>query len=148
MRSQRRQQLRVALVDVLERHALRALHEVDEAQVARAEDDHVALGRLLVLALGGLLGAARRLIESARDASGVLVAGGDRVDARLAGERLRDEVLEPVAVALLEGRALRLAVVGEDDDLVRPRRVAPGPLDRAEALVELAERLEGVRAFE
>src|SRR3954451_12686618 len=144
MRAERRQQLGVALVDVLERHAFRTLHEVDEAQVAGAEDDDVALGRLLLLALGGLLGAARRLVEGARDAGGVLVAGRDRVDARLAGERLRDEALEPIAVALLEGRALRLAVVGEDEDLVRPLRVAPGPLERAEALVELTQRLEGV----
>jgi hypothetical protein len=46
-----------------------------------------------------------------------------------------DELVEAVAVALLEGRALRLAMVGEDDDLVRPRRLSPRPLDPAELLV-------------
>ena len=51
-------------------------------------------------------------------------------------------------MALLEGRALRLAVVGEDDDLVRARRVPAGAVDAAELLVELAERLERVGPLE
>ena len=64
------------------------------------------------------------------------------------GERALDEVVEPVAVALLERRALRLPVVGEDDDLVRPRRVAARALDAPELLVELAQRLQRVGALE
>ena len=63
-------------------------------------------------------------------------------------ERAADELLEPVAVPLLERRALRLAVVREDDDLVRARRVAAGARDPAELLVELAQRFERVRALE
>ena len=50
-------------------------------------------------------------------------------------------------MALLERRALSLAVVGEHDDLVRARRVAAGALDAAELLVELAQGLERVRAL-
>ena len=65
-----------------------------------------------------------------------------------ARERALDELVEAVAVALLEGRSLRLPVVGEDDDLVRPRGVAAGALDVAEVVVELAQRLEGVGALE
>ena len=57
-------------------------------------------------------------------------------------------VVEAVAVALLERGALGLAVVGEDDDLVGPRRVAAGALDAPELLVELAQRLERVGALE
>ena len=47
--------------------------------------------------------------------------------------------VEAVAVALLERGALGLAVVGEDDDLVGPGRVAPRPCDAAELLVQLAQ---------
>ena len=64
------------------------------------------------------------------------------------GQRALDELVEPVAVALLERRALGLAVVGEDDDLVRARRVAARALDAPELLVELAQRLERVGALE
>ncbi len=53
-----------------------------------------------------------------------------------------------MAVALLEGRALGLAVVGEHDDLVGPRGVLPGARDAPELLVELAQDLHGVRALE
>ena len=63
-------------------------------------------------------------------------------------ERALDQLVEAVAVALLEGRALRLPVVGEDDDLVRPRRVAARALDLREVVVELAQRLERVGALE
>ena len=63
-------------------------------------------------------------------------------------ERALDELVEAVPVSLLEGGALRLPVVGEDDDLVRPRRVLQGHLDVAELVVELAQRLEGVGALE
>jgi hypothetical protein len=51
-------------------------------------------------------------------------------------------------VALLEGGALRLSVVGEDDDLVRARSVRPRPSDAPELLVELAQRLHRVGALE
>ena len=63
-------------------------------------------------------------------------------------ERPLDELVQSVAVALLEGRTLGLPVIGEHDQLVGPRRVAAGPLDAPELLVELAERLERVGALE
>jgi hypothetical protein len=47
----------------------------------------------------------------------LLVTARDRGDIQLL-QRALDQGLEGVAVALLEGRALRLSVVGEDDDLV------------------------------
>ena len=77
----------------------------------------------------------------------LLVAAGDLGDvSRL--QRPRDEVVEAVAVSLLEGCALRLTVIGKDDDVVRPWRVAARPVDARELLVELPQRLERVRPLE
>ena len=81
------------------------------------------------------------------DHRALLVTARDATDAT-AGQRALDELVEPVAVALLEGRALGLAVVGEDDDRVWPRRVDAGAFDPAELLVELPQRLERVGALE
>ena len=50
----------------------------------------------------------------------VLAGGGDGLLAR--GE-LADEILEPESVPLLERGALALAVVGQDDEVVRAWRV-------------------------
>ena len=52
--AQRWDQLGVALLDLLERQPALLLHQVDESEVARAQDDgcaigHVVLGALLVL---------------------------------------------------------------------------------------------------
>ena len=58
------------------------------------------------------------------------------------------ELVQTVAVALLEGRALRLAVVGQHDDLVRTRRVLARPGDAAELLIDLAQHLHGVGALQ
>ncbi len=88
-----------------------------------------------------------RLGEGVADHRALLVAAGDPLDVA-SGERALDEVVEPVPVALLEGRALCLPVVGEDDQLVGPRRVAAGTLDLGELVVELAQRLERVGALE
>ena len=137
---------RVALVDLLERQPAALLHQVDEAEVARAEHDDVAVGDvvlrpLLLLAPGRLARRRGRPSRSARRRRRSPATSPPR-------ERALDELVEAVAVALLEGRALRLAVVGEDDDLVRPRRVAARALDPAELLVELAQRLERVGALE
>ncbi len=63
-------------------------------------------------------------------------------------QRALDELVEPVAVSLLEGRSLRLPVVREHDDLVGARRVPARAVDPPELLVELAQRLERVRALE
>ena len=89
----------------------------------------------------------RRLGGGVPDHRILLVAARDRADAAVREVPLH-ELVEPVAVALPEGRPLRLAVVGEDDELVRPRGVAAGALDAPELLVELAQRLERVVTLE
>ena len=88
-----------------------------------------------------------RLADRVADHRALLVPAGDPLDLA-ARERALDQVVEPVAVALLEGRALGLPVVGEDDDLVRPRRVLARHRDVTELVVELAERLERVGPLE
>ena len=97
--------------------------------------------------LGLLLRRAGRLADGEADHRVLLVAARDTRDVA-PRERALDELVEAVAVALLERRPLRLPVVGEDDDLVRARRVAARALDMAEVVVELAQRLEGVGALE
>ncbi len=134
------------LVDLLHGEPAALLHQVDQAEVARAHHDDVAVGDV-VLGLLLLRRRARRLGDGEADHGVLLVATRDARDVA-ACERALDELVEAVAVSLLEGRALRLAVVGEDDDLVRPRRVAARELDVAEVVVELAQRLEGVGALE
>ena len=88
-----------------------------------------------------------RLVERACDGRGVLVAARHVRD--IAGSQIAlDEIIEPVPVALLERRSLRLPVVGEHDQLVGARRVPASSLDATERDVELAQRLECVGALE
>jgi hypothetical protein len=77
----------------------------------------------------------------------VLVAADER---RHVGglERPGDELVQAVAVALLERRSLRLPVVGQDHDLVGPRCVPARPGDAPELMVQLAQRLERVGTLE
>ena len=89
----------------------------------------------------------RRLADGEPDHRVLLVAVGDLLDGSVL-ERALDELVEPVPVALLERRSLRLPVVGEHDDLVGAGRVATRTVDAAELLVELAQRLQGVCALE
>ena len=110
MHAQRRDQLGVALADLLERQPPRQLHQVDEAEVARAEDDDVAAGHV---GLRGLLAARLArcgLVDGLPDGVGVLVARVDPADVARR-QRSGDQLVEPVAVALAERRPLRLAVV-------------------------------------
>ena len=81
------------------------------------------------------------------DHRALLVATGELRDVT-GGKGALDEIVEAVAVALLEGRTLGLAVVGEDHDLVGTGRVADRSLDAAELLVELPQRLQRVGALE
>src|SRR6185436_20522304 len=104
-----------------------------EPEVARAEDDDIAVGDVV---LGLLLLLAGGLVDGEADHRALLVAAGDPGHVALR-ERALDQLVEAVAVALLEGRALRLSVVGEDDDLVRPRREAARASDLGEVVVEL-----------
>ena len=144
--AQRGNELRMALVQLLEREPAVLLHQVDEPEVARAEDDD-ALAADVVLRALLLLRAPCGLSQRVPDHRILLVAAGHLGDA--AGrERALDQVVEPVAVALLEGGALGLAVVGEDDDLVGPRRVAARAVDAPELVVELPQRLQRVGALE
>ena len=89
----------------------------------------------------------RRLAEGEADHRALLVTAFDPRDVS-PRERALDELVEPVPVPLLEGRSLRLPVVGEDHDLVRPWRIAARALDVTELVVELAQGLERVSAFE
>jgi hypothetical protein len=141
---QRLDQLRVALIDLFERQAPRELHEVDEAEVAGPEHDHIGTGDLGCAVGGAATGGLRHGVPH-RDI--VLVTIGRARDAA-GGQRSRDELLEVVSVSLLERRPLGLSVVGQDDELVRPGRVPAGSIDAAELLVELAQCLERVRTLE
>src|SRR3954447_8166633 len=117
------EQARMALLDLLERHASRLLHQVDEAEVPGAKNDHLAAADVVLGALVSRRGATRGLVESLADRGVVLVAAGQ--SSHGAGlERALDELVEAVAVALLEGGPLCLAVIGEDDELVGPGCVA------------------------
>ena len=115
MGAERGDELGMALVDLLERQPAALLHQVDEAEVARAEHDDVAVGDVVLRPLRLLPG---RLADGVADHRALLVPAGDPGDLA-PRERALDELVEAVAVALLERRALRLPVVGEDDDLVR-----------------------------
>ena len=138
----------MALLDLLEREPVRALHQVDEPEVARAEDDDVAVRR----DLGALVLAPCRRGRSPRRARAPIAVAfsspASTPSTSPPDSERSTSSSSAVAVALPERRALGLAVVGEHDDLVGPRRVAARALDHPEALVELAQRLERVGALE
>jgi len=97
----------VPLVDLLAREPAALLQQVDEPEVARPEHHHVPVGDVVLRELP-LLRAACRLPERVAHACVVLVSVGDRGHIGTPVERARDELVQPVAVPLLEGRALRL----------------------------------------
>ena len=71
------------------------------------------------------------------------LARGLRLDERgPPAHEVADDLAEALAVALLERRAEALAVVGEDHELVRARRVLGGLGQGADRLVDAVERLE------
>ena len=185
MVGERLDEVRVGLLDRLERHPLLADVEVDERQVAARDDDEVrGLHLLLVVALRGrrarrralrrhlgvrrthldlaVLRAAAR--DGARERSGEALGlrdlaeervelapvldlcgrGGDR---GLATHQRADDVLEGHAVALEERGAEALAVVGQDDEAIRPRRVLGGLAQRLQLAVDAIERVERFRAL-
>ena len=135
----------MALLDLLERQPPLLLHQIDESQVPRAQDDGGAVGHIVLGARG--LAVPGRLVDGVADHRALLVAV-EEVGHLAGGQRPLHELVEPVAVALRERRALRLPVVGEDDDLVRPRGVSARALDAPELLVELAQGLERVRSLQ
>ena len=121
------------------------LHQVDEAEVPRTENDRVLIAQLTGAALRTAL--APGLAERLADGGIVLVACAHPGHAPVR-ERALHEVVEAVAVALLERRALRLAVVRQHDELVGTRGEPTSAVDPAELLIELAQRLERVGALE
>ena len=133
----------MVLLDLLERQAALLLHEVDQAQVARPEDHDLAAGDVVLRALRRL--GARGLVHGVPHHRPLLVTAG--VPGHLAaGERSLHQLVESIAVALFERRAL-VCPWSESTRSVRPRRVPPRVLD-AELLVELAQGLERVGSLE
>src|SRR5882762_8861007 len=66
-------------------------------------------------------------------------------DGRLTGQLL-DEGFERLATALVEARAGALAVIGQDDEPIRPRGVGGRLGDQADDLVDPGDRVAGLRA--
>src|SRR5215218_4783746 len=105
MVAQRRDEIWMALVQFLEREPAPFLHEVDQAQVAGPEHDRVSPGDIV---LRRLLLAAGRPRNGVRRHRALLVAAGDARDLPTVRQRPFDELIEPVAIALLEGGPLCL----------------------------------------
>src|SRR6476469_9200679 len=99
------------LVDLLAREAALLLHQVDEAEIAGAEDDDLPVGDVVFrpLLLVRLLRPPGRLPDREPDHLVLLVPTRDARHVP-SFEGALHELVEPVAVSLLEGRALRLAV--------------------------------------
>src|SRR5205823_8983303 len=127
--------------------APRLFHQVHETEVPRAEHDHLAVRDLVLRAIACRRWATGGLAQGMTDGRVVLVtAGQSRYGAAL--ERALDELVKAVAVALLEGGALGLPVIGEDDELVGPRCMAARARDTPEVLVELEQGFHRVGALE
>src|SRR5580700_5860122 len=99
MPAQALEQARMALVDLLEIKAAALVHQIDEPEIARGEHDHVVLADA---AIAGAVDAPGRLGDRVPDRRVVLIAGRQSRDLP-ACDRPLDELLEVVAVSLLEG---------------------------------------------
>src|SRR4051794_26797614 len=101
----------MALLELFESEAMPLLHQVDEPEVARAQRHHLLLcDGASAAGIGAGGSAAGRLLDGVFDRGLGLVAisaAGDRA----ALDRALDQLAEVIAVALLEGGALGLAVV-------------------------------------
>ena len=73
--AQRRDEPRMATLDLLERHPALLLHEVDQAEVSRPQDHHLAAGDVVLGALGRL--GAGRLIQGVPRHRSLLVTTGE-----------------------------------------------------------------------
>src|SRR4029450_7647198 len=96
-----RTERRVALFDLLQRQPAWLLHQVDETEIAGAEHDGL-LARDVLLRLGFRL-LAGRLAKRVTDHRLLLVAAGNLLNGSAAFERALHQVVEPIAVPLLEG---------------------------------------------
>src|SRR5215210_3645472 len=122
---------RMSRLDLLESQATSFFHQVDESEIAGPEHDDRLVTDALLAWLGVRRGpGAPRFLQREPHRGVVLVASEERLNRPLV-DRAANEVVQPIPVALLERRALRLPVVGEDDDFVRARGVAGRPLDAA-----------------
>src|SRR2546421_9173433 len=130
--------------ELLDRHPPLLLHQVDEAEIAGAEHDDVA-ARDVVLLLLRL--PPRRLGCSVADHRLLLVTARECADAAV-GEVPLHELVQAVAVALPERRALRLSVVREDNERIRPRSKAAGARRGGGPLIQLSQWLQGGLAAE
>jgi len=77
--AERGDQLRVALLDLLQGQPARLVHQVDETEVPRAEDDRVLLAHVLLgpALLAGLLALSGRLVERRAHHLLVLILASD-----------------------------------------------------------------------
>ena len=168
MLAQRGDERRPARLDSLQRHAARLARERDQAEAAGRH--HRELRQLVVRfcvtpALAELHGAvhlasACRRVDGApgcrvgrrglRQGRAQVAEGLVRVGVldlhvlRLRVARRLHEVLERDAVALEERLALRLPVVRQDDEVVRPRGVLRGAGDAADLAVHAAQDRQSV----
>ncbi len=143
---------------------------IDQAQAARGQNDDVGdriirlvrVGRLVVRAQTHAAVPGARLKKATQrtadrlalvvDGLGeedvemlpVLVHVRASLDAVGVGGQLLHQLLQRHTVALFEGRAFTLAVIGQQDDVVGTRRMTRGALQTGELSVQFAQHVVGV----
>src|SRR5262245_37635673 len=100
MVAKRRQQPWMPRLDLLERQPAALFHQVDKTEVSGTENDHLSVRDVVLRALLLLPSRLRRRVSNG---CALLVAACDSSDPPTR-ERPLDQLVEPVAVALLEGR--------------------------------------------
>ncbi len=136
-------------LELLQQHPLRG-RDVDHPQVAAGEHDQLRVVRVRALRLEDLVDATRRRLLCAGSARATQVLQhrvdpAPALDAALDPGRLRlgqgpAQVAELDAVARCERLALRLTVVAEQDQVIRPRCSLRHLLQDGHHLVETSER--------
>ena len=109
--------------------------EVDDAVVRLSGKGGPRHGRADALAAGDLG-------EEGVHEGGPLGLGRRLHDGGAPAHQVAHDLAQALPVALLEREAEALAVVGQDDELVRPRRILRGLGERPDRLVDPIERLE------
>ena len=133
-------ELRVPLVDLLARHPPISDGEIDESEVARGQDGGSGLGLMqFSIVVAGRSEPGRRL---GAPGLGVVVD----VDVAVRATQSRDELGERLAVPVLERRPLRLSVIGQHDDPIRPGRPSDRPLEPGDLAIDVAQHPQGVLA--
>ena len=156
---------RMERLELLDRESVVVAGEPDEPEVARADDgdrrrhrrravsssssSRLTTPSVVLLGQRGArdgrpdaLGLGDLRQERVHEGRALGLASWSRPDGRPAAHQAADVLAEAHAVALQERLAEALAVVGQDDELVRPRRLV-GRLDqRRDRAVHAVERLE------